>query len=121
MKISKAKGFEKRPNLHNLALKRPIWQSWYGARVVRRIFIRSERGTRNNPNFGHERSQNRVCGLMVGQECRWFKSKDLVLRYAGSTGDAFILIYGNVRCHRAHLVQAFEPEYRAYGVASMTT
>ncbi|GBO11623.1 hypothetical protein AVEN_69025-1 [Araneus ventricosus] len=26
MKIPKAKGFEKRPTFHNLALKRPIWQ-----------------------------------------------------------------------------------------------
>ncbi|GBN29839.1 hypothetical protein AVEN_13768-1 [Araneus ventricosus] len=26
MKIPKAKGFEKRPNFHNLTLKRPIWQ-----------------------------------------------------------------------------------------------
>ncbi|GBM46861.1 hypothetical protein AVEN_26451-1 [Araneus ventricosus] len=29
MKIPKAKGFEKRPNFPNLALKRPIWQPWF--------------------------------------------------------------------------------------------
>ncbi|GBN03476.1 hypothetical protein AVEN_148517-1 [Araneus ventricosus] len=29
MEIPKAKGFEKRPKFHNLALKRPIWQPWF--------------------------------------------------------------------------------------------
>ncbi|GFU82137.1 transposable element Tcb2 transposase [Trichonephila clavipes] len=66
----------------------------------RRIFIWRDRGSRNNPAFVHESVRFGGGGVLVDEIVR-----PIVVPYAAAIGDDFILIDGNIRPHRANLVE----------------
>ncbi|GFV85409.1 transposable element Tcb1 transposase [Trichonephila clavipes] len=94
----------------------------------RRIFIWRDRGSRNNPAFGHESVRFGSGGVLVyggisidGRKDLYIirdgsltarRYRDEILRpivvpYAAAIGDDFILMDDNCRPHRANLVEDF--------------
>ncbi|GFX50984.1 transposable element Tcb1 transposase [Trichonephila clavipes] len=72
----------------------------------RRIFIWSDRGSRNNPAFVHESVRFGGGEVLVDEILR-----PIVVPYAAAIGDDFILM-DNCRPHRANLVENFLFEER---------
>ncbi|GFT73973.1 transposable element Tcb2 transposase [Trichonephila clavipes] len=93
---------------------------------TRRVLVWSDRGTRNNSAFVHERSQYRRAGWMVWGWNQHRRTTDLhiirnstltgrryadeilqphVIPYAGAIGDSFVFQDDNARPHRARLVE----------------